>query len=82
MKVAIVPVGNSKGIRIPKIILEQCHIKESVELETKGEVIVIKPFKREPRKDWEQAFKEMHENRDDRLMIDDYVDLNIEDWEW
>lgn len=82
MKIAVVPIGNSKGIRIPKIILEQCHIKKNVDLEVKGENIIVRPFKKEPRRDWKEAFKKMHENNDDKLLIDDNIDLNIESWKW
>lgn len=82
MKVAIVPIGNSQGIRIPKLILEQCHIEKGVELETQGSSIIIKPLKEIPRKDWEGDFKKMSENKDDHLIIDDSIDLNTGDWEW
>ena len=82
MKVSIVPIGNSKGIRIPKTILEQCHIRKSVILEVKGGGIVIKPVKEEPRKGWDQEFEGMHENKDDQLIIDDNIDLDMEGWEW
>lgn len=82
MKATIVPIGNSKGIRIPKVILEECHIGKSVFLEVKGGGIVIKPVKEEPRKDWEDSFERMHENKDDQLLIDDNVDLDMESWEW
>ncbi len=82
MRASIVPIGNSKGIRIPKIILEQCHIGRSVFLEVKGGGIVIRPVKEEPRKDWEEDFKRMQENKDDHLIINDNVDLDMEGWEW
>lgn len=82
MKSAIIPIGNSKGIRIPKIILEQCRINRNIILEVKGRSIIIKPFKEEPRKGWEQAFKKMHESKDDQLIIEDSIDLDMERWEW
>jgi len=82
MKAAVIPIGNSHGIRIPKIILEQCHIRKNIELEVKGETITIKPFRKKPRKDWELAFKKMHENKGDRLIIDDSIELDVENWEW
>ena len=31
MKTTIIPIGNSKGIRIPKAIIEQCHIEKDVD---------------------------------------------------
>ena len=82
MRASIVPIGNSKGIRIPKMLLQECHIGKEVDLEMKGESIVIKPVKKEPRKGWEQAFKRMHENMDDQLLIDDNIDLDMKSWEW
>lgn len=82
MRASIVPIGNSKGIRIPKILLQECHIGKEVDLEVKGESIVVKPVKSQPRKGWEQAFKKMHDDRDDHLLINDSIDLDMEGWEW
>ena len=82
MKIPIVPIGNSKGIRIPKAILEQCNITNDVSLEVKGDSIVIKPVEDKPRKDWEKYFKKMKDEKEDRLVINDQVDLEMEDWEW
>ncbi len=82
MKATIVPIGNSKGIRIPKTILEQCNIEKEVVLEIEGQNIIIKPFKKEPRKNWEQYFRKMKVRDEDRLIIDDKIDLDVADWEW
>ena len=82
MKTSIVPIGNSKGIKIPKIILEQCHIKEKVIMEVEYDKIIIKPVKNKPRDNWEQSFKKMHENEDDQLIIEDKIDLAMDNWEW
>ena len=82
MKVTIVPIGNSKGIRIPKPILEHCRIKKEVILETEGHKIIIRPARRNAREDWEQSFKKMSEKKDDKLFIDGSIDLHIGKWEW
>lgn len=82
MKASIVPIGNSKGIRIPKVLLQECHIGKEVDLEVKRESIVIKPVRSEPRKGWERAFKKMHGREDDRLLIDDSIGLDMKGWEW
>ena len=82
MKATIIPIGNSKGIRIPKAILEQCNINEEVSLEVKDNCIIIKPIKNKPRKGWDGYFKMMKEKKDDKLLINDQVDLEMEDWEW
>ncbi len=82
VKTTLVPIGNSKGIRIPKTLLEQCNIQRNVELEVKGNAILIKSPKRKPRENWEQSFKMAHERKDDKLLIDDAVDLVDDNWEW
>ena len=64
MRVNVVAIGNSKGIRIPKVILQQCHIKEYVDLEVENEYIVIKPYHEKQRRNWEKAFEKNPDNYD------------------
>lgn len=82
MKASIVSIGNSKGIRIPKTILKECNIEKEVALEVKDKNIIIKPIKKDVREGWEQSFKNMKENKEDQLIIDDGIDLEMADWEW
>jgi antitoxin MazE len=80
MKVSVIPIGNSKGIRLPKTVLEKYHITESVELTLEKNQITLKP-NYSPRQGWEKAFKEMHEHQADKLIIDDvFIDENFEEW--
>lgn len=80
MEVSVIKIGNSKGIRLSKSLLERYNIEDSVEIiEEKGQ-IVIKPVSN-PRKGWEKAFKSMAEQGDDMLLIDDiFEDENLEEW--
>ena len=81
MDVSIVPIGNSKGIRLSKTLLEKYNIKDKVELILEKGYIILKP-KAEPRKGWEKAFKKMHESGDDKpLMNDVFEDENFEEWQ-
>ena len=81
MEVAIVKLGNSRGFRLSKTILEKYQIKDKVELILEKSQIIIKPVV-EPRKGWDLKFKEMHENGDDKLLIEDvFEDENMEDWQ-
>ncbi len=82
MKTNVIPIGNSRGIRLPKAILDQCNIRKYVILEIEDENIILKPFKRRPRKNWDAIFKKMKETREDQLIIDDNLDLDVKDWEW
>ena len=69
MQVSVVQIGNSKGIRLSKTLLEKYHITDKIELVLEDDYIVLKPLS-EPRKNWEAAFAEMHRNGDDKLLID------------
>lgn len=82
MRINVVPIGNSKGIRIPKAVLQQCDIKKYVDLEIEDKHIVITPIQKKPRKDWAESFEKMHKNKHDQPLIDDRLDLKIEDWKW
>ena len=80
MDLSVVQIGNSKGIRLSKTILEKYNIKDTVELVLEKGYIIIRP-KTLPRKGWEKAFKKMHDNKDDKpLMADVFEDENFEEW--
>jgi antitoxin MazE len=80
MEVSVIKIGNSKGIRLSKTLIEKYNIKDSVDLILEKGQIVIKPLSK-PRKGWEKAFKEMSKNGDDELLINDvFEDENLEEW--
>lgn len=80
MELSIINIGNSKGVRLSKTILEKYSISDKVELILEKDYIVLKP-KTEPRKGWDKAFKQMHENGDDQLLMNDvFEDENFEEW--
>jgi antitoxin MazE len=84
MRASIVRIGNSQGIRIPKVVLEQTHLHGEVDLEVKDNKIIISPVKK-PRQDWDRQFKLMAERGDDKLLDSEVVSLTLfdeEEWEW
>ncbi len=81
MVLSIVRIGNSKGIRLPKALLEQCNITEKVEAKVSGEEITLKPLKK-TRENWEKQMKLMHERNEDTLLISDSIDPDFDEWEW
>lgn len=80
MEAKVIKIGNSKGLRLSKTILDKYEIGDFVNLRLEKDFIVIEPLKK-PRFMWESAFKEMHENGDDQLLINDFFDEEL-DWEW
>lgn len=80
MELSVINIGNSKGIRLSKTILEKYNITDKIELILEEGYLILKP-KPEPRKGWDEAFKKMHENGDDQLLMDDiFEDENFEEW--
>ena len=80
MEVSVIKIGNSRGIRLSKTIIDRYNIRDTVNLILEKGHIIIKPVTT-PRRGWEKAFKEMHENQDDRLIIPDIFDDEIsEEW--
>ena len=82
VKARIIKVGNSQGVRIPKLLLEQSGIKGDVEIEVQQNQLIIRRAQL-PREDWGEAFKSMAELNDDCL-LDGMTSTQWEetDWEW
>jgi antitoxin MazE len=70
MEISVISIGNSKGIRLSKTILQKYHIEDKIEITLQEDCIVLRPAT-SPRKNWDKAFKKMHEQGDDRLLMDD-----------
>lgn len=80
METAIIKIGNSKGLRLSKTILEKYNIKDKVEMILEKGQIILKPIDK-PRENWENAFREMNANNDDDLLLDDvFDDENFDEW--
>ena len=82
MLVSVIPIGNSKGIRLPKAILDQLNIQDKLELEVEEKQLILKPINRKPRDGWEDALKEMSLNHEDILLMPEINDSEAFEWEW
>jgi antitoxin MazE len=82
MKVELVRVGNSRGIRIPKPIIEQCGFTDAVDLRIENDHLVIAPA-RVPRQGWEEAFRAAGSSAHDELFPDTPAsEFDREEWRW
>lgn len=70
MVAKIIQIGNSKGLRLSKTILEKYDIGDTVNIKMKDNFIIIEPISK-PRTNWAKSFKEMRKNGDDELLIQD-----------
>lgn len=64
VRAQIIRIGNSKGIRIPRPLLEQCHLQGEVELEAQEEGLIARPIEG-ARNGWASAFEKMAQYGDD-----------------
>ena len=64
VELKIVPIGNSRGVRLPKEIIERYAIEDSIVLEVREETLVLRN-KRDKRLSWEDTFKAMARERED-----------------
>ena len=84
MKTHIVRIGNSRGVRIPKLLLEQTGLRGEVEITAEDGSLVIRPA-RKPRDNWASAFEAMAQRGDDGLLDEVSPSLSTwdeDDWEW
>jgi len=78
----IVRIGNSRGIRVPKLLLEQAQLPEEVDVHAEPGRLVIRASRR-ARDGWADAARAMHVRGDDRLLDPPTATrFDAEDWEW
>jgi antitoxin MazE len=80
MELSIIQIGNSKGFRLPRTLIEKYNIKDKMELILEKGYMILKPIS-SPRKNWEAAFEEMNKNGDDQLLFSDVFE-NEDPEEW
>jgi antitoxin MazE len=82
MKARIVRVGNSRGIRLPKPLLDQAGLAEEVELHAEPGRIVIEAAAK-PRAGWAEAAQAMVAHGEDGLLdAETHTAFDAEEWEW
>jgi antitoxin MazE len=78
----VVKIGNSRGIRIPRTLLEQAGLANDVEMTVEGNNLIIHSI-HQPRSGWENQFKEMAVHGDDRLLETlTSTHWDRDEWEW
>jgi antitoxin MazE len=84
MRTKIIKIGNSQGIRIPKLFLEQSRLQDEVEMEAQGNQIVLRSVTI-PRQGWEDAFQAMAQQGDDQLLDGNLIEASQwdeQEWQW
>jgi antitoxin MazE len=84
MRTKIIKIGNSQGIRIPKLFLEQSRLREEVDMEAQADQIILRSVTY-PRQGWDEAFQKMTQQGDDQLLDGDLMgqsQWDQEEWQW
>lgn len=82
MQVAIRTMGNSKGVLIPKPILEQTGLQDAADLQVVNGVIEIRPLKRNPREGWAGDSARIAQHDDDALAWPEFANENDATLQW
>jgi antitoxin MazE len=85
MRSKLIPIGNSRGVRLPKAVIEQCGLGGEIELEVRDGCLIVRAPK-VARAGWEAAFKRMRARNHDRLLDAESVSRPTEwdesEWKW
>jgi antitoxin MazE len=81
-KTRIVQIGNSKGIRVPKVLLDYAQLPDEVEVQADSGRLIVRAA-RAPRAGWADAAKAMHRRDDDRLLdVPTSSQFDAKEWRW
>ena len=75
-------LGNSKGILIPKLLLQQVGLVDQAEMRVEGEALVLRRPKAAPRSGWSEASRKLAAAGDDALVIPEFVNEGDAELTW
>lgn len=82
MRLKLIDIGNSKGIRLPKALISQYHLENEISIEPLNEGLLIKSASKS-RIGWEEAFKK---NSLDNKNLTEWQSIqnkfDEEEWTW
>jgi len=82
MRARLVRIGNSRGIRLPKLVIEEAGLTEEVELRVRPGAVLIASVTG-PRAGWADAARRMRGHGEDRLLAPPAATrFDLEEWEW
>ena len=82
MKAKLVRIGNSRGVRLPKPLIEEAGLRDEVQLQVREGAVIISAWTR-PRAGWAAAARRMHEQAEDRLLDPPTpTEFDRKEWRW
>jgi antitoxin MazE len=83
VKTDLVRIGNSRGIRIPKPLIEHCGFGDEVDLRVENQSIIISP-ERSSRAGWEEQFRVAGTSENDEMLLESvgFHEFDRKEWRW
>jgi antitoxin MazE len=83
MKTELIRIGNSRGVRIPKPMIEEAGLTDKVDLRVENQRLIISPERR-PREGWEAAFRAAGPSTQDELLLESLGENEFDrkEWKW
>ncbi len=78
----IVQIGNSRGVRLPKRVIDEARLGGEVVVEVRNGEVVLRPVG--PTRDWEESARLLHQRGEDRLLLGEQgpSDWDRHEWRW
>ncbi|MEI8053877.1 MAG: AbrB/MazE/SpoVT family DNA-binding domain-containing protein [Bacteroidota bacterium] len=83
MKIKLINIGNSKGLRLSKALIQQYNITEDIQLELKEDGILLKPLAK-PRSSWSEQFEKAVKpiEKQEKKWMEARNRFDKEEWTW
>ncbi|MGH9784624.1 MAG: AbrB/MazE/SpoVT family DNA-binding domain-containing protein [Terriglobia bacterium] len=82
MKARLVRIGNSRGVRLPKPVIEEAGLTDEVEVRVRDGAVVIRRIA-PARSGWAEAAQRARQQGDDHLLDEPTkTHFDDEEWEW
>jgi len=81
MELKLIQIGNSKGVRLPKAVLDELGNFSVADLQVKDGSLVITP-KHNPRQGWKEKFEGFGQGQDEKELLMDFGNDGDEELTW
>lgn len=82
MKAKLIRIGNSRGVRLPKPVIEEAGLKDDVQLRVRDREVIITSVN-EPRSGWAEAARHARKQDHDRLLDEPTpTEFDQKEWQW
>ncbi len=86
MMARLIQIGNSKGVRLPKSVIEKYSLVDELEIIESEEGIIIKPVTTKVREGWEEQFRSANASSEKDDDFSDFTSVSNEfdssEWTW